>query len=66
MGKYLRTKEEVEVSEPAAKRVASEEEESGKSKLWSCLSEILKESNQFEGTVAGEDNDIESTQPSEP
>ena len=66
VGEYLRTKEEVEVSEPAAKRVASEEEESGTSKLWGCLSEILKESNQFEGTVSGEDNNIESTQPSEP
>ena len=66
VGEYLRTKEEVEISEPAAKRVASEEEESNASKLLGCLSEILKASNQFEGTIAGEDNDIESTQPSKP
>ena len=29
VGEYLHTEEEVEVSEPAAKRAASEEEESG-------------------------------------
>ena len=45
MGEYLCTKEEVEVSEPAAKNAASEEEESGTGKIWGCLSEILKESN---------------------
>ena len=64
MGEYLHTKEEIEISEPAAKRVASEEEESSSSKLWGCLSEILQESNQSEGTISGED--IQSIQSSEP
>jgi len=64
VGEYLHSKEEIEVSEPAAKRIASEEEESSTSKLWGCLSEILQESNQSEGTTSGED--IESTQSSKP
>ena len=41
---YLHTKEEIEVSEPAVKRVGVvSEEEEGSSNLWGCLSEILQE-----------------------
>jgi len=43
VGEYLHTEEEIEISEPAAKRVASDVEEEESS--WGCLSEILQESD---------------------
>ena len=53
---YLHIKEEIEISEPAAKRVALEEEDGSgsSSKLWGCLSEILQESmpNQSDSSAA--------------
>ena len=65
---YLHTKEEIEVSEPAAIRVGVvSEEEEGSSKLWGCLSEILQESNQFVSTERiFSEEDIEVTQASAP
>ena len=64
---YLHVKEEIEISEPAAKRTALEDEDcSGSdSKLWGCLSEILQESNQSASSVAttsGEETELEVDQ----
>ena len=56
LNEYLHIKEEIEISEPAAKRVALEEEDcsGSSSKLWGCLSEILQESmlNQSDSSAA--------------
>jgi len=46
VGEYLHTKEEIKITKPAVKKVASEldEEQSSTSKLWGSLSETLQES----------------------
>ena len=63
---YLHTKEEIEVSEPAAKRVGVvSEEEEGSSKLWGYLSEILQESSISTERITSEE-DLEITPASAP
>ena len=64
---YLHVLEEIKVSEPAAKRIALEDEDcsGSNSKLWGCLSEILQESNQSASSVAttsGEETELEVDQ----
>ena len=64
---YLHVKEEIEVSEPAAKRIALEDKDcsGSNSKLWGYLSEILQESNQSTSSVAttsGEETELEIDQ----
>jgi len=63
VGEYLHTKEEVKVSEPAAKKVVSEE--GSTSKLSSCISQILEGSNQpvsTAGTNSSEASELEVEQ----
>ena len=58
--------EEIEITELAAKKVASylDEEKSSTSKLWGCLSEILQESDQSVPTQGtSSDENIEASEP---
>ena len=67
LNEYLHIKEEIEISEPAAKRVALEEEDcsGSSSKLWGCLSEILQESVLNQSDYSAATTSGEEMEPSE-
>ena len=66
MDRYLHNEEEIEITEPAAKKVASylDEEQSSTSKLWGCLSETLQESDESVSTQGtSSDENVEASEP---